>query len=293
MGGDIHLCSLILAAKYTLLLYIANMLGSLLSLLASIFNIGYYLSKRRRPFSKSKKLSKTPLLAKFSNVDTASINSGSSSSSTSYSNQNDINVLISTTSSISTYNKNEITPISTPTTRSPLNPSRSTNNNNNSISRNNKFSDSSTNITRDVQDKPKRINQLVFFLSLADFIACSTMLFSQTFTFCVTVRSIVHFGFLASFLWTNCVQLIQHINYIFGKFKTILSYGIFGSKSVELKRHIAKKLTLYIGAFLLCWVWDLINHTVFYIRRECPPYFLWVLQDLFSPSQVYAITNRN
>ncbi|EGG17666.1 cAMP receptor-like protein [Cavenderia fasciculata] len=227
--------------------------------------------------------------------------------------------------------------------------------------------------------RPKTINRLIFFLTLSDFIGCSSIVFTQvcmladfhfatTIHFCIALRCVIHFGFLSSFLWTNCIAFyllrevyewkpqrfpfyIFHIVcwgiplisitifasghfivkadqigwctitpkfqfffwvlplvisvlwnllcyvLIYKKFNQILSFGVFGSKSHQLKRHVSKKLTLYLAAFLVCWLPDLINHTIFYVGA-CPPFVMWVLQDLFSPLQgflnfvVYVLTYR-
>ncbi|GAM22761.1 hypothetical protein SAMD00019534_059360 [Acytostelium subglobosum LB1] len=224
------------------------------------------------------------------------------------------------------------------------------------------------------------INHLVFCLSIADFIACSAIVFSQLcmllkvefvhqFNFCVYIRCIIHFGFLSSFLWTNCIAyhllretyggdrpyrvplIVFHLIgwgvslgsvavFLFGhfitrnevtgwcsindtyqfyfwvlplagsllwnmlcyvliyvKFRKVLSFNKFGQQSHQLQRHIAKKLSLYMAAFILSWIWDIINHTVFYAVKQCPPFWMWVLQDLFSPLQgffnfiVYSFAN--
>ncbi|KYQ89984.1 hypothetical protein DLAC_11729 [Tieghemostelium lacteum] len=228
--------------------------------------------------------------------------------------------------------------------------------------------------------KPKKINNLIFYLSISDFIGCTFLIISQisilghfeilsSERYCIAMRSLIHFGFLSSFLWTNCIAFyllretfewkpydfqiwVFHViswsisigsifSLIFGnvikrspetgwcsitgayqlyfwiiplflsflwnlicyiiiyhKFKGILSFGIYGRRSVSLHRVISRKLTFYLLAFLLCWVFDLINHSVYYFLSKCPPFTLMVLQNLFSPLQgtanfiVYSITNK-
>ncbi|GAM20301.1 hypothetical protein SAMD00019534_034760, partial [Acytostelium subglobosum LB1] len=320
MGGDIHICALILSSKSLLILYISSLIGSSLSLFASLFNIIFYLLKRRRLFSRVEDTN--PLLLPAYDLDNS-------------------------------INNND-------------------NNNNNG---------STGNISPSVDNSPRTINHLVFFLSVADFIACSALVltqismlfnapFANTLNYCIAARSVIHFGFLSSFLWTNCIayyllrevfewnschvpSAVYHVfswglallgvsSFFFGdnvitqdengcsrcsinaqyqlylwviplivsfvwnllcyiliyrKFSRILTFGAFGHSSKPLKNHVAKKLTLYLGVFLLCWIWDVINHTVFLFRGVCPPFWLWILQDVMSPSQgffnflVYAFAN--
>ena len=59
--------------------------------------------------------------------------------------------------------------------------------------------------------------------------------------------------------------------------------------------NIKRQLTLYLLAFVLCWIWDIVDHI---IQPYCTLYWLWLLQDFFSPLQgflnfiVYGLSTR-
>eukprot|EP01132_Coremiostelium_polycephalum_P004936 gene4936-6153_t len=387
MGGDIHLCALILGNKRIILLYIFNLIGSSLSSISTLFTIlNYIYGRYKRGKTKPK-------------IDQFCLNS-SNNNQINYSNNNNPSNLVPnqdsitpseddpllksspqlnsslpsspTTSSISTASSTTTVEISTSTLLFQCKKGK----HNDSCRENFKQILEQTTTER----KPKKINSLIFWLSISDFIGCTFIIISQVFLitkiefaqslgFCISMRCIIHFGFLASFLWTNCIAfyllrevyewkpydfpiVIFHLicwgisffsvsTFFFGniiqknpntgwcsidpsyqlyfwvfplllsilwnllcyiliyhKFKQILSYGIYGSRSQELKRYIARKLTFYLVAFIVCWAPDLINHSVFFINKSCPPFWMWLLQDFFSPAQgflncmVYALTNN-
>eukprot|EP01133_Synstelium_polycarpum_P010228 gene10228-11918_t len=159
MGGDIHLCASKFVSKEKYL-YIAGLLGALLSVFAALFTICTYLYNKRQAAKAKSTYASRPLLVTSNNNTNANNNlsrSGSSSGS--------------------------FTDYTAPRQRSP---------------------------------RPKKINYLIFNLTIADLIGCSSIVFSQvcllgdfdfshTKAFCVYVRCVIHFGFLASFLWTNCI----------------------------------------------------------------------------------------
>jgi hypothetical protein len=46
-----------------------------------------------------------------------------------------------------------------------------------------------------------------------------------------------------------------------------------------------KQLSLYLLAFVLCWIFDIAEHIVTLAKPNCELYWLWLLQDFFSPLQ--------
>jgi len=72
--------------------------------------------------------------------------------------------------------------------------------------------------------------------------------------------------------------------------------------SNKRQRHIQwktkRRLSLYLLAFTLCWVWDLSNTIAEYFYSSTTLYWLWVLQSFFSPLQgflnflVYGVSSR-
>jgi len=66
----------------------------------------------------------------------------------------------------------------------------------------------------------------------------------------------------------------------------------------HLESHIQRQLTLYLLAFIMCWIWNVIENIRSYFQPDCPAYWLWILQDFFSPLQgflnflVYSVSNR-
>ena len=69
---------------------------------------------------------------------------------------------------------------------------------------------------------------------------------------------------------------------------------------IKFQRHkkvynIKRQLSFYLLAFVLCWIWDIVDHI---IQPYCTLYWLWILQDFFSPLQgflnfvVYGLSTR-
>jgi len=92
---------------------------------------------------------------------------------------------------------------------------------------------------------------------------------------------------------------------IWAKFRSSYRSGIpyrFGViylpryKAVEAR--LVRSLSLYLVTFVLCWVWDVVDHIITTIYPGCDLYWLWILQDLFSPLQgflnfiVYGVANQ-
>lgn len=59
-----------------------------------------------------------------------------------------------------------------------------------------------------------------------------------------------------------------------------------------------RRLSLYLLAFVLCWVWSVIGHIISQVSDHCAIYPIWILQDFFAPLQgflnfiVYGLSNR-
>ncbi|KAM9970143.1 hypothetical protein ACTFIR_001988 [Dictyostelium discoideum] len=447
MGGDIHLCSMILGKNHLILLYFANLFGSTLSFLATIITIVFYLVKKHiqnksfrenphqfchqhqyfdssklneinnsgvgsyssTPISiqnnnnnnnnnnaqqaKQKNNEKQPLINKnhnnnnYCNYSTSATSTSSSSSS------------FSSTNSGSSYeyqqpHKNQQT----------LSSSSSSDKNNNTIpSTNTKYEielsipqfngnkcgpncllfSNIPHIKNALEQKknPKKIDTLIFYLSISDFIAVAGIIIEQliiifnkeiskSIGFCIGERVSIHFGLLATLFWSNCIAyyllreayelkpynikfiyfhivcwgmaLIGVASLFFSKIITVsnidqggswcsvsssyqlyfwviplfisftwnlicycLIYrkfnkiiGIYGIKSVQIKTIIIRKLSFYLLAFLITWVWDVINNSIFLYEGKCPPFALWILQEFFSSgygffnSLAYAVTTR-
>jgi len=58
---------------------------------------------------------------------------------------------------------------------------------------------------------------------------------------------------------------------------------------------IFRRLSIYLLAFIMCWIWNIIDHAITHFKPGCTIYFLWILQDIFAPLQgflnflVYAV----
>jgi len=83
-----------------------------------------------------------------------------------------------------------------------------------------------------------------------------------------------------------------------------LVFYVLIMKSVPAQRKIPgqidlkKQLSLYLLAFVLCWIFDVIVHVITAFKPNCAIYWLWILQDFFSPLQgflnfiVYGVESR-
>jgi len=64
----------------------------------------------------------------------------------------------------------------------------------------------------------------------------------------------------------------------------------------RVESQATRKLSLYLLAFILCWVWNVIGRIIHEFQGNCAIYPLWLLQDFFSPLQgflnfiVYGLT---
>lgn len=69
-------------------------------------------------------------------------------------------------------------------------------------------------------------------------------------------------------------------------------------KKKTQRSRVILKLSLFLLAFITCWIWDIIEHVRILVAPDCKLFFLWFLQDLFTPSQgllnfmVYAVTSK-
>ncbi|KAN0024228.1 hypothetical protein ACTFIV_008629 [Dictyostelium citrinum] len=442
MGGDIHLCSMILGKNHLILLYLANLFGSTLSWFATIITIILYLVRKFRQ-KKSFKENPHQYCYQPQYFDTSKLNEINSSGCSSYSsnpisipnnyninnfqlqnqlqqqhqqikqNDNEKQPLLSKNNNYCNYNSTSSTSSSFSSSNSGSsyeyqppqiqNKILSSETNNTIPSTNTKYeielSIQQLNgnkcgplcllYSRLPQSKneleqkrnPKKTDTLIFYLSISDFIAVTSIIIEQlviifnkeiskSIGFCIAERTSIHFGLLATLFWSNCIAYyllretyglkpynirftyfhivcwgmasigvaslffskiikISEIDQggswcsvsssyqlyfwviplflsfiwnlicyclIYRKFNKII--GIYGVQSVQIKTIIIRKFSFYLLAFLITWVWDIINNSIFLYEGKCPPFALWILQEFFSSgfgffnSLAYAATTR-
>ncbi|EFA81298.1 G-protein-coupled receptor family protein [Heterostelium album PN500] len=76
------------------------------------------------------------------------------------------------------------------------------------------------------------------------------------------------------------------------------SHRFVSERKRKIHAKVARQLGVYLLAFLICWLPDLIDNFVATPARYCELYWLWVLQNFTTPLQgflnfiVYGITSR-
>jgi len=85
---------------------------------------------------------------------------------------------------------------------------------------------------------------------------------------------------VATFIWNSVFYAI-----IYYKFRQIKKLRALTQSHKKLETQLVKKISLFLLVFLLCWIWDIIDHILTAIKPACELYWLWILQDFFSPLQ--------
>lgn len=72
-----------------------------------------------------------------------------------------------------------------------------------------------------------------------------------------------------------------------------------GTQKAMMRLQLSGRLSFLLIVFFVCWIFDLINHSITYFSDKQPPSWMIYLQDFFSPAQgffnaiLYGLTNQD
>jgi len=102
---------------------------------------------------------------------------------------------------------------------------------------------------------------------------------------------------IVSFAWNLILYSFILARYRSSNTQTA-SLSYMNERQRRMQWKIKKRLSLYLLAFMLCWVWDLSDNVASHFVAEDKLYWLWLLQSFFSPLQgflnflVYGVSSR-
>eukprot|EP01116_Phalansterium_solitarium_P024411 TRINITY_DN894_c0_g1_i1.p2 TRINITY_DN894_c0_g1~~TRINITY_DN894_c0_g1_i1.p2 ORF type:complete len:315 (+),score=57.06 TRINITY_DN894_c0_g1_i1:124-1068(+) len=85
-------------------------------------------------------------------------------------------------------------------------------------------------------------------------------------------------------LLSLCFNLVMY-SLILHKFRRNRQLLVQAQPKPKVGNLIWTRITLYILVFIICWVWDVVDHVLSYVYPDCHVYILWTLQTIFSPLQ--------
>jgi len=100
---------------------------------------------------------------------------------------------------------------------------------------------------------------------------------------------------LTSFAWNLVLYSLVLARYSSTKSSSYISQN---KRQRHLQWKTKKRLTLYLLAFTVCWVWDVSDTIAGHFYSSNSLYWLWLLQSFFSPLQgflnflVYGVSSR-
>jgi len=103
---------------------------------------------------------------------------------------------------------------------------------------------------------------------------------------------------IVSFVWNIVFYALILQRFRMDTHAKTTSLSFMGERQRNLQWKVQKRLSLYLLAFAICWVWDVVNNILSQVSPESNFYWLWLLQSIFSPLQgflnflVYGISSR-